>query len=203
MSTPELKQSYDLTKEDFERFPVWIGVHNNDIDEPWYDKSDEQTYRPWTGPLRFEKRSQFPALNVAAKFELADTSPFPGYFKPASRKWDDPIPGRKLADGSHTEPKRWSDRRGGSPLSVLSLLSPVIFIAERAFDFHLRRRPEDRKRSVQEFYAAIGKLPSEVFPVRFSADQEYIDGILEGRLDGFYSFPLDRPYEIDTGESFL
>src|SRR5689334_3630758 len=56
-SLPEMKQDYDLTPEDFLRYPVWIGVHNYDYGQPWYEKADEQTFRPWTEPLPFaEKR---------------------------------------------------------------------------------------------------------------------------------------------------
>ena len=45
--------------------------------------------------------------------------------------------------------------------------------------------------------------PNAVFPVRFYADSNLAIGIVEGHIDGFYSFPLDKPFEIDTGESLL
>ena len=36
MSTPELKQFADLTYSDFERYPVWVGVHDMDYGKPWW-----------------------------------------------------------------------------------------------------------------------------------------------------------------------
>ena len=51
---PELKQFSDLTPSDFERHPIWVDCHVVDYDEPWYDDTDEETYRPWAGPLPVE-----------------------------------------------------------------------------------------------------------------------------------------------------
>jgi hypothetical protein len=71
------------------------------------------------------------------------------------------------------------------------------------YDFQLRRSPETRASSVRSFYRAIDKGPGDVFPLKFSANVQALDGILAGRLHGFYSFPLDRPSEICRGEQFL
>jgi hypothetical protein len=70
MAPPELKQEYALSLADFSRQPVWVGVHNFDSDEPWYEQSDEETFRPWTGPLPFAETRGF--VLAAATFELAD-----------------------------------------------------------------------------------------------------------------------------------
>jgi hypothetical protein len=72
MVTPELKQSWDLSSDDFERHRVWIGVHNVDIGEPWYDLSDEAIYRPWNRSLPVTAEEGF--VLVAALFELRDGS---------------------------------------------------------------------------------------------------------------------------------
>lgn len=92
---------------------------------------------------------------------------------------------------------------GGSPLSILAVHRPVIFIAERAYDFRLKRNLDSRKQHILDFYAAIDRLPEEVFPVTFSADPAHFSGIISGRIDGFYSFPLDKPFEIDSRENYL
>jgi len=93
---------------------------------------------------------------------------------------------------------------GGSPLSILAIHRPVIFIAERGYDFHLKRKSRDsRTQHILDFYAAIDRLPEEVFPVTFSADPAHFSGIISGQIDGFYSFPLDKPFEIDRGENYL
>ena len=203
MQMPLLKDVTALTWADFVQHPIWIGVHNNDYGEPWYAESNDQTYRPWTGSLPFEERSQFPIFLVAANFQLASGDNYPGYFNPASRDWDLPLPPRKMRSGEFTKPRNWSARRGGCPLSVLAIHSPTIFINEQAFDFHLRRDPERRKQSILDFYAAMGRAPQAVFPVKFSADPALFSGNMSGQLDGFYSFPLDKPFEIDTGEAYL
>jgi hypothetical protein len=194
---PELKQSGDLTGADFERHPVWISARSYDADESWSEASNERTYRPWTGSLPLEEQG---SCLLAATFRLADGSTYPGYFSPQFEDWDAPLPPRKMKDGSFAKPLQWSARRGGSPLSILALHRPVIFVEGRAFGFHLLRHPERRKKNIQSFYAAIGKRPEEVFPVRFRSDPDYFKGITSGVMDGFYSFPLDKQPEIDTGE---
>ena len=67
MAKPELKQFGDLTRKDFERCPVWIGCHTADYDEPWYDDTDEETFRPWTGALPADASQGM--LLVRATFE--------------------------------------------------------------------------------------------------------------------------------------
>lgn len=203
MEEPILKDEYLLTPADFITHPVWIGVHNNDYGQPWYDKSNEQTYRPWDGPLPFQARSQFPIFLVHATFRLANGETHLGYFNPATEEWDKPLPQRRMKDGTYVQVRNWSARRGGSPLSILGLLHPVIFFGEKAFDFHLRRDPERRKQYIHEFFDTIGNSPREVFPVEFFADPALFQGIIAGRMDGFYIFPLDKPFEIDNGERYL
>jgi hypothetical protein len=50
-SKPELKQFNDLTPADFQRHPVWIACHTEDFAEPWFNETDEETFRPWIGAL--------------------------------------------------------------------------------------------------------------------------------------------------------
>ena len=108
-----------------------------------------------------------------------------------------------MKDGTFAKPLQWSARRGGTPLSILAIHSPVVFIEGKSYDFHLRRDLERRKESVLDFYTAIGKRPDQVFPVEFSADSTLFKGVMSGRLDGFYAFPLDKPFEIDDGARYL
>lgn len=197
---PEMKQVHELTEQDLLRHPVWIGVHNYDYGQPWYNEADDQTFRPWAEPLPFAEERGL-AL-VRGTFELADGSAYPGFFSAVRHNWDEPIPGRRLKDGTYAKPLQWSARRTGGPLTILSLQNPVIFIGPRGFDFHLKRPPR-RKPYIKDFYAAIGKPPNAVFPVRFFADPGLSTRIIVGQMDGFFTFPLDRPHEIDTGETLL
>lgn len=200
MRTPQLKERNDLSATDFEEHPVWIAVRYGDVDEPWYESSDEQTYRPWTGALPFAAKGK---CLVSATFRLADGTAYPGYFEPQPQDWDAPPPPRKMRDGNFTEPFQWSARRGGSPLSILALHCPIIFVDGRVLGFHLLRDPERRKNNIREFFAALDRQPREVFPVRFYSPPGHFSGITSGVIDGFYSFGLDRQPEIDTGEGLL
>jgi hypothetical protein len=203
MDVPLLKNQSSLLRADFDRHPVWVRVHDYDREQPWYGDSTDQTYRPWEGPLPLQPRSPFHLVLVAASFRLSNGDSYPGYFNPATTEWDVPLPPRKIKDGSYTASKQWSARRGGSPLSILAIHRPVIFIGEGAYDFQLRHDLDRRKRHILDVYAAIGRRPKEVFPVTFSADPALFSGIVSGHIDGFYSFPLDRPFEIDRGENYL
>ena len=80
MLRPELKQFGDLLPADFERHPVWIGCHGEDADEPWYDETDEETFRPWTGALPAAPSAG--TLLVRATFELRDGSRYLGFVTP-------------------------------------------------------------------------------------------------------------------------
>lgn len=203
MQRPEMKPFENLSQRDFERAKVWVYVRYHDQDEPWFEEADERTVRPWTGPLPFVCSSQFGFGFVSASFELADGTTYPGYFAPVREDWDTPLPPRKMKDGNFTKPHQWSARRGGTPLSVLALHKPIIFLQSQPFDFRLRRDVERRKLDIQNFYSAVGKPPHAVFPVRFEADAGLANGVIAGLMHGFFSFPLDKPYEIETGESPL
>lgn len=76
---PLLKQFGDLTRIDFADHPVWIQCHVVDYDEPWYDETDEETFRPWTGPLPVVPEDM---LLVRAKLTLADGRVFQGFITP-------------------------------------------------------------------------------------------------------------------------
>ena len=86
MDQPELKQFGDLTRQDLDRHPVWIACHLADYDEPWYDDTDEETFRPYTGALPADVPNGM--LLVKATFALADGSSYPGFLTPASEPGD-------------------------------------------------------------------------------------------------------------------
>jgi hypothetical protein len=78
---PELKQFGDLSPADFERHPVWIACHTEDFAEPWFDETDEETFRPWTGTLPVSPSDGM--LLVRATFELLGGSHHDGFLTPA------------------------------------------------------------------------------------------------------------------------
>jgi hypothetical protein len=86
MAKPELKQFADLLPADFDRHAVWINCHSSDYDEPWYEETDEETFRPWNGLLPVSPADGM--LLVRAVLILADGSQFPGFVTPASQEGD-------------------------------------------------------------------------------------------------------------------
>lgn len=203
MNIPIFKEQSALSLTDIRHYPVWVRVRDFDRHRAWFSEATERTYRPWDGALPFKPESPFSFTLVSALFRLSGGRSYPGYINPLREDWDEPVPPRRMKDGGLTQELRWSSRRGGSPLSILALHSPVMFIGEKPYDFHLRRDPRARARNIVEFYEAIGQQPEDVFPIRFSSPPELFCGLTAGKLDGFYSFPLDRPYEIDSGRRYL
>jgi hypothetical protein len=83
---PELKQFGDLSSPDFDRHPVWIACHTEDFAEPWFNETDEETFRPWTGDLPVGPSDGMSL--VRATFELHDGSRHDGFLTPASKEGD-------------------------------------------------------------------------------------------------------------------
>lgn len=207
----ELKQEPELSPADFKRYPVWISVHNYDSHESWYEASDEETVRPWTGPLPFSEERGI-ALGSAI-FKLADGSTYTGFCRSVREDWDLPIspvgPHTRAVDEAKVTILSWSEIHGGDKLSILLLQCPIMFVDGRQFDFRLRI-PKFRTQAIRSFYQAINKTPTEVFPIQFASNDGLLAGITSGRLDGFYDFPERvrgttdyRKYESETGEGLF
>jgi hypothetical protein len=83
---PELKQFGDLHPVDFDRHPVWVSCHGTDGGQPWYDETDEETFRPWTGALPVGQADGM--FLVRAAFELGDGRRYSGFITPAFHEAD-------------------------------------------------------------------------------------------------------------------
>ena len=156
---PELVQFGDLSADHFARHPVWIGVHGVDDEEPWYDDTDEETFRPWDGGLPADPESGM--LLVRAEMTLADGTGLPGFVTP-----DPGTPGQ----AGH-----------------LGTVQPHLVAPDgRLHGFWtggLRSSAEHRA----GVYASLRRRPEAVFPLRFRADATLVRGGVEGRIDGFLS----------------
>jgi hypothetical protein len=82
LKAPELKQFGELDAEDFQRHPVWIGCHTADYGKPWYDDTDEETFRPYAEKLPADPSEGM--LLVRAAISLNDGSTYPGFMTPGS-----------------------------------------------------------------------------------------------------------------------
>ena len=163
---PILKQFGRLRRIDFKRSPVWVACHTLDHDEPWYEETNEETFRPYFGQLPFDPARAI-AL-VSATFVLADRTTLPGFVTPT--------------------------QVGGRPKAILALpqiadQQPHIFVAggrQLGFWWGMITPPEDFK---SRSYASLHRQPDQVFPINFSADPGLAVGVTSGRLDGFCYAP--------------
>lgn len=85
MPEPILKQFAALSPEDFERHPVWIACHVADYGEPWYDETDEETFRPYSGPFPTDTSD---LLLVSAIAIMNDGSTHAGFLSPSRQAGD-------------------------------------------------------------------------------------------------------------------
>lgn len=158
---PELVQFADLTPAHFAAHPVWIQCHVVDYDQPWHDDTDEETFRPWTGPLPAGPEEG--TVLVAADLMLADGTTLSGFVTPAFAK-DAEDPG------------------------LLGFQQPQVFLTsgrrESFWDGGFPRPAEARER----FYAELGRTPNQVFPVRFAARAGLTTGLAQGEVPGFCAF---------------
>jgi hypothetical protein len=83
---PELTSFGDLSPDDFVRHPVWVSCHVADYGEPWYDDTDEETFRPHLDRVPVDPRSGM--YVVAATATLADGSSLPAFITPAIEEGD-------------------------------------------------------------------------------------------------------------------
>jgi len=167
MSRPELKQFGELGPDDFERHPVWIGCHNADYGKPWYRDTDDETFRPRTGPLPADPDEGI--LLVRSVIDLKDESRYPGFVTPATDAWDRGPNGQPLLKNNH----------------ILGTQQPHIFVGEQQFGFWggMLGIPATTQK---ELYAALGRAPDAIFPLRFSADPKVVKGFASGQVEGFY-----------------
>ena len=195
-----IKQEEDLTERDFKTHPVWrIAKQVEGETAPTID-IDERSFSPWSKPISTDIIWPHSKVLVSASFHFADGTVYPGFFQLVGTNWDDPLPPRKMRDGNFTKPLQWSSRRGGSELSVLSLISPIVFAKGNQLDFHFLKMLQVRETHIRVFYMQIAKMPSETFPVRFETHHGIDSTVNSGIIPGFYRFPLDKSYEMSTGE---
>lgn len=150
-----LRQFGELTSEDFAAFPVWIACHCVDFDEPWYDETDEETFRPWDKPLPASPKDGM--LLVSATMILADGRLLTGFLTP----------------------------QHDTETLDLGIVQPQIFLLSgtRA-DFWdgAYKRPDSRRKIL---YAELGDDPNSIFPISFRADVGLSTGHTCGSIPGF------------------
>ena len=166
--TPELVQFGALTPEHFARHPVWIACHLADSDEPWYDDTDEETFRPWTGALPVDPSGGM--FLVRAEFTLADGMQLPGFLTPPFQT--------------------------GSVERELGVIQPQVFLpggGRVGFWEGMFPQSADARAAI---YRELDRTPEQVFPLRFRAGAGLTKGEIAGSLRGFYSVPDGRTVAV-------
>jgi len=155
MKRPELKQFRDLTPDDFARNGVWIACNSADYDESWYDETDEETFRPWTGALPASPQEGM--LLVRAELRTADGRTFSGFLTP---------------------------QHENQPLN-LGIIQPQLFLPSGTrtdfWDGMFRRSPGVRN----VIYKELGEDPGAIFPIQFAASPGLATGRISGTIPGF------------------
>ena len=173
MFKPLLKQYNALTRADFDAHPIWVCVHGIDDEEPWAFDSDELTHRPYDGRLPYIcSNPEAPMVLVRTHFALADGTQFEGFSSPPYFG-DDPS-GRSV---SYRQPQ-------------------LILPDGRRFGFWFGAIERLRK-DLHQFYAAIGKRPSEIFPITYRIAPGLTDrDDEEAKIIGFGTMKPDFTGEI-------
>lgn len=181
MATPELRQFGELSLEDFHRHPVWIRCHTADYSQPWYDETDEETFRPWMSALPANVLRE--TLLISAVFELADGTQYPGFVTPLVEGWD-------------TSPK---GRASSKPRHALGRQQPQIFVGDRRFSFW-GGVIGISKLEQRDFYAALRRTPEQIFPVQFRGRAGLANGVGFGHIDGFYKRTREGIVQVENTE---
>jgi hypothetical protein len=157
---PLLRQFGDLTPADFETHPVWVHCHVIDYDEPWYEETDEETFRPWLKSTPIDPAETM--FLVRASLRLADGTSLSGFITP-----------------------QHSHDNEGKP--DLGLIQPQLFLPSGKrvpFWFGIMSPSKDL---IEEMYTSLGKTEAQVFPLTFTAEEGLATGIVSGSVPGFCS----------------
>ena len=155
---PELVQFGDLTPAHFDRHPVWMACHIADYEEPWYDETDEETFRPHGGPLPADASEGM--MLARADFTLADGTRLTGFLTPAVEE---------------------------DPIGPLGIMQPQLFLPDGMLGGFWEGRIARDAAAHEAFYRALGKTAADVFPVRCAVQPGLATGVTACVLEGFYS----------------
>lgn len=165
---PRLVQFGDLTPAHFLESPVWASSHSFDHDEPWFNDTDEQTFRPWDGPVPVSPNDGM--FLVRARFTLADQASLDGFLTPATS--------------------------GSTGDRSLGEIQPQLFLpsGERvAFWLGMFGNPSGAAR---ELYAKLAGNAETIFPIHFQAIDGLASGTTHGELRGFYIIPDGHTVDV-------
>lgn len=167
-SRPELVQFGSLKAAHFERCPVWVAAHTVDYEAEWYEEIDEETFRPWDGPLPVDPGKGM--FLVRSSMTLPDGTVLRGF----------------------VTPQRDSDA------PALGTLQPHVFLQSGqmiGFWAGILGWSPERKRKTCDLLA---RESSDLFPMQFAAEDGLSQGRGAGVVEGFYSLVKGGQIRIET-----
>lgn len=159
---PLIKQFGELGPNDFKQHPVWASCHSFDYGQPWYDDTDEESFRPWTGELPIGPEEGM--LLVSATFQMADGRSAKGFMTP-----------------QHIEDE-----------ADLGTTQPHMFLTSgevASFWDGIKQQPANVR---SRLYQCLGSDPKRIFPISFAADEGLATGRVSGVIPGFCWKPKDK-----------
>ncbi len=156
---PILKQFSELKQLDFTKHPVWVHCHIIDYNKPWYNDTNEETFRPWSG--KFPVKPSYTTFLVRSAFTLNDGTVYQGFVTPVEEFKDD----IQMHLGT-IQPH---------------ILHPSMGVVPFWYGF---RKP--RSEEIKNCYKLLQKTAGEVFPMHFKIGPNLSTGISGGKLFGFY-----------------
>jgi len=152
---PTLKQFLELRQPDFDKYPVWVNCHVVDYDEDWYDDTDEETFRPWTGDIPVSPNDTM--YLVSAQFQLNDGTTMSGFLTPD-------IGPREENELGNLQP------------NLLTVDGPIGFWAGM-FPFDVERK--------NRIYKRLNRTADQIFPIRFKSYDGLSSQVIIGTINGF------------------
>jgi hypothetical protein len=165
---PQLVQFPGLRPSHFASHPVWVQCHGLDDGEKWYDDTDEETFRPWTGPLPVDPAATL--FLVQATLTFHDGTREPGFVTPQAAG--------EPEDMGRMQPSLWL------PNGKL----------EGFWSGTIGRPPTERRK----FYAAFGKKADQVFPASCATRPGLTRGRSSISIAGFYYSPDSKKVIVET-----
>lgn len=156
---PILKQFTELKQVDFEKYPVWVNCHGVDYNEPWYNETNEETFRPWTENIPVDPSHMM--YLVKSSMILIDGTVYCGFITPIKENK------RELIDNIGT-------------------IQPYIFHPSGkmiCFWYGLR---EVKSEDIRSLYELLQKSPKEIFPIRFEIEHGLSLSFFSGEIFGLY-----------------
>lgn len=165
---PNLVQFGDLAPGHFESHAVWASCHSFDYDEPWYDQTDEETFRPWMGPLPINAAAGM--FLVRAQLTLADRTVLRGFATPVAK-----------------------DARGDQ---VLGLLQPQLFLPSGQLVGFWLGMFGDPAAASAAMYKALGKPATSIFPLQVMVEPALWPNSGPIEINGFYTVPDGKTVRV-------